>query len=93
MNEKSTYIEIDYISEEGLESNFGMKIGALINPNIAALETVKKLLPDGIAVAGARFITAEEYETEYGDEEDSSDERETKESCRYSVQRRSGRKS
>jgi hypothetical protein len=39
-----------------------------------ALEAVKKLLPDGIAVAGARFITAVEYETEYGDEEDSSDE-------------------
>lgn len=42
----NTYIEVDYIDSEGIESYFGVKICAEFEQGITALDLAKKVIPN-----------------------------------------------
>lgn len=59
------------IDENANISTFGIKFGSkLFNlKNITALELVKKILVDSSMVVDAQYITKQEYDRDYGDDE------------------------
>ena len=59
-----------YIKVTGVET-FAVEIkGVAPEPGVSALEIAKYVLPPGIPVTDAEFISREEYEAGFGDEDE-----------------------